>query len=695
MASDSTDETFRVRGRELTATEFNEMCRTFSENFAEFVGQNQNSATTQLLSYLALLNTYIPKSYLLMSECLQILGPPDPIHGGLPFEERMEPFTRFINTANVCMSHPEFAKTAVQLLDDEGISRSAIVKKLMSSLGRGQPQPHTMQFIKDLLLKRESGDNGKETFSWFIKDIEDRENISEAVSVMETASEIFEQDPYFPQNVSRLCYIRQEDYEKAEEWAQEAIKRAKCNSYIADTLGQVYKNRLRADMNHLMGNDWQPGDVFSMAEEAFNAFKEVERKADNEVGPDMNDEGDLSDSNSFNNRGLFGFVQVAKIAFEKLSQKEGNLHEICTPEEKLRYQNLTTEAENKFDFFEWYLTYSKPDMTTLEPPYFWRDVVLCYKNHARKMATMSTSFPGLLDRLNRGLFTSKGRHAWFRETEITVSELEEIQRDLKTTYESNDGDVKAAERYILSNIILSNKMPDSPQLTPMTELQAILQRFLGTKEESRSPEFYLLVLLLFWPGEQSQVVPDDKDNEEMKQQTDEEQDTKGRPTKLSLESMLHVTFMEEAFQRAGYAKYLRGRYLFPLFFLGRGSGMSKWIHKSKLDAIVENKVNAELASEPEGVQTDKEKWRRIDKMWISGKVWEVSEIQDLLVQVELFHSPSEPQKHEGWEVLAFAGRKKIKAKAAFEPDASAVSTMLFYLGFTIQGPVFYSAAPKV
>ncbi len=113
------------------------------------------------------------------------------------------------NPRHVCMSHPEFAKTAVQLLADKKISRSAIVKKLMSSLGRGQPQPHTMQFIKDLLLKRELGDNGKEKFSCFIEDIEDRENISEAVSVMETASEIFEQDPYFPQTVSRLCYIRQ------------------------------------------------------------------------------------------------------------------------------------------------------------------------------------------------------------------------------------------------------------------------------------------------------------------------------------------------------------------------------------------------------------------------------------------------------------------------------------------------------
>ncbi|KAK5893314.1 hypothetical protein CgunFtcFv8_006198 [Champsocephalus gunnari] len=170
--------------------------------------------------------------------------------------------------------------------------------------------------------------------------------------------------------------------------------------------------------------------------------------------------------------------------------------------------------------------------------------------------------------------------------------------------------------YILSNINLSNKMHNSPQLTPVKELQAIIDRFLDTEKRCRSPEFYLLVLLLFWSDGQSLAVQDEEDEEDEQQSTeddlledttwedeasDDDQETREELGQLSLDRLLdpdlqeYVTLMEQAFETTKYAKYLRGRYLLPLFFLGKGSGLRKWIHKSKLDAIVEEKVHAELA----------------------------------------------------------------------------------------------------
>ncbi|KAG8005998.1 hypothetical protein GBF38_005097 [Nibea albiflora] len=121
-------------------------------------------------------------------------------------------------------------------------------------------------------------------------------------------------------------------------------------------------------------------------------------------------------------------------------------------------------------------------------------------------------------------------------------------------------------------------MPNSLQLTPVRELQAIIHRFLGTEVGRRSPEFYLLALLLFWPEEQPRVVQEE-DDEEVEEQaseddgtedrtwededSDEEEDTSAQTAQSSLESMVdldlqqHITFMESAFGRAGYAKYLR------------------------------------------------------------------------------------------------------------------------------------------
>lgn len=690
-------------GEEFTEDEFHQKYQQLVGGVSQYVRQNRKSTNTQLFAFLVLLNKYVPDSYLLMSECQKILGPPDPIHGGPPFEERMEPFTVFINTSGLnpedrCMIHQVFAQAGVDLLADLGISKSVTVKKFMFSLCGDNPQPHIIQFIKDLLTKREMGEKGRNKFSQLIEHIllEEKKLFKEkklykALSVLKTASNKFRQNPIFPQTISRLFYIIGgiNGSRKAEEWANKAIKQAPKNSYVADTLGQVYKNRLLREA-------WQLKDISDMARDAIKAFHDVAKKADKEEGPEMKDTaGTLSISDRFNNRGLFGFIQVAKIVFEKLNRAKSHRSQSFI-------QSLKNEVEDKFEFFEWYLTYSQPSMTTTEPSYFWRDVALCYQHYTTKTAAESTSFPGLLDCLNHGLFTSKGRRACFEEAEKTASDLEAIRDHLKTTYEANVGHVQACERYILSNIILSNKMPTSPQLTPVRELQAIIHGFLGTEVGRRSPEFYLLALMLFWPEEQ----PEEDDEKEEQPATeddgsddktweDEDMDGEEEPAQLSPELMFdpdleqQVTYMKKAFERAKYAKYLRGRYLLPLFFLGKGSGLSKWIHKSKLDAIVERKVDAELADKNE--KRMKEKWKQINKMWITGEVWRVPEIQDILlpVQVEPGHSPTMPHEHEEQEVFVCAGGKKITATVAGEPEAPVLSPVFFYLGFTIQGPVVF------
>ncbi|KAM7366469.1 hypothetical protein PAMP_015907 [Pampus punctatissimus] len=666
--------------------------RCFDLYMLPYIEQNRDSTNLQLFSFLALLNTYIPDSYLLMSECQRVLGPPDPIHGGPPFEERMTPFIRFINTSSpeldhVCMVDQVTAQIFLERLADLGITQSATVKKLMVTLCGDQAEQHTIKFIKDLLSKRNVGKKGKEKFSRLIETIKDKD-LRNAISVMQTASQKFKQNPIFPQTISRLYYVRRyPDYKKAEAWARTSIKRAPNNSYMADTLGQIYKHRL-------MKKAKTPEEILARAKEAFEAFKDVEKKAEKEEDPEMKDTaGTGSFSASFNNRGHFGFMQVSKITHEKLYQFTND---------RSFLQSLKTEVVAKFDFFEWYLTYSKPGVTILEPYYFWKDVVLCYEQYTQKKAAESTSFPGLLECLNHDLFTSKGKRAGFKDVK-TVSDLEAIRDDLKMTYEANVDDVEVAERYILSNIILSNKTPNSPHLTPVRELQILLHRFLVTKVGQRSPEFYLLVLLLFWPEEHPQVVQEEEATADGRSEgrtsedegKDGEHKTGGEPAQLPLDLMFdpdlqqHVTFMENAFASGKYAKYLRGRYLLPLFFLGKGCGLFKWVHKSRLDAIVEDMVDDELADDLD--KRNREKWRLINKMWSNGEVWQLPQIQDILlpVQVEPFQAPAVPLMNNNKEVFVCAGGKKIKA-VVDKPDVPALPTTLFYLGFTIRGPVVFS-----
>uniref|UniRef100_A0A8D3E2M7 Sterile alpha motif domain-containing protein 9-like n=1 Tax=Scophthalmus maximus TaxID=52904 RepID=A0A8D3E2M7_SCOMX len=652
VASDRSDETSDDGPDEVSEVEC--IINPKIQKVSQYVIENPESTNTQLFSMLALLSAYVPGSYLLESECQQILGPPDPIHGGPPFEERMKTFIDFISKSGPkCKIHQKLAPECVVLLNDLGISRSATARNLMSSLCGDQIEPHLIRFIKDLLTKREMGEKVKDKFSRLIEDIKKHEGFYKALSVLRTASDKFGLNPVFPEVVARLNYIARNPphYGYAIKWANKAIERDPLNSYFADTLGQIHKHRL------LKTEGFE--NIMNIADKAFEAFKDVERKAEEEESSKTATADTGSTSDTFNNRGLFGFLQVAKITFEKLSQQQ----------RKSLIQNKKMEVEAKFEFFEWYLGFSRPDMKTLEPPFFWKDVAYCYKHYTTIPAAESTSFPGLLVCLDHGLFTSKERRAEFLEAEKTVSDLEEIRGVLKTTYEENVDDVKVAERYILSNIVLSNKMPDSPQLTSVRELKTIIQRFLGIERSHRSPGFYLLVLLLLWPEEKPPAL-------------------QGDATQLPLDLMFdcdlqqYVTLMKKAFERAKYAKYLRGRHLLPLFFLGTGSGLSKWVHKSRLDAVVEEKVDVELA----GVQQNKntKKSVRIADMWIKGEVWQLPEIKKILLPVKPCQSPVRLQQQEEQEVFVCPGGRKIKTSIQRQLDAAVLRPPLFYLGFTIQ-----------
>ncbi|KAM9426031.1 uncharacterized protein KZ484_015749 [Pholidichthys leucotaenia] len=681
-------------------TYFDDLSKQIISCYAE---QNLKPNNVKLFSFLALLHAYVRKSYFLVRECRQFLEPPDPISGDPPFERRMECFLSLIQKVSdipdelESMIHQDIAKMAVEPLANSQIAKSVIVKNLMELLCESQPA--MIQFIKDLLTKREVHENGKNRFSKLISDIMEEEDLGKkgfyhAVSVLKFASHKFLHISIFPQTLSRLYYYDNHTKE-AEKWAKKAIDIAPNSSYVADTLGQVYKKCLiKAKTN-----------AVELADQALSAFKDVEDKAEKEENPEMVDSDHTGSPSVFNNRGHFGLIQVANIVFVK------NLRATFDP-------HLTMQVEAKFDFFEWYLIYSKPDMKSLEPDFFWEEIACCYKRYTIKEASESTSFPGLLDCLNHGLFMSKGNRAGFDETKKTVSDLETICNSLKVVYEENSTDVKLAERYILSNILLSNVMTNPLQPTLVKELQRIIHSFMSTEVGQRSPEFYLLVLMLFWPEEPFQG-PREEDTDVGQQATGDpdlmcktwqnkdilEPSQTSQDLMFDLDLQQYATLMEKAFDRGDYAKYLRGRYLLPLFFLGKGSGLSKWIHKSKLDAIVEQKVDKWIHKskldaivvqkvdtvEQESKTIQRKKERMISNTWLNGEVWQIPEIKDLLcpVMAEPCHPSAMPQEHENQDVCVCAGEKKIKVRREVQPHGSEPSTTVSYLALTIKGPVVF------
>ncbi|KAK2914489.1 hypothetical protein Q8A67_002888 [Cirrhinus molitorella] len=87
-------------------------------------------------------------------------------------------------------------------------------------------------------------------------------------------------------------------------------------------------------------------------------------------------------------------------------------------------------------------------------------------------------------------------------------------------------------------------------------------------------EFYLLIFLLFWPDEAQPAIANPPNLEKC------------------------VQYMSQSYETT-YQKYLRCRYLVPLFFLGKGKGVQRLIHTSKLhqidwELLTEGDENAEV-----------------------------------------------------------------------------------------------------
>uniref|UniRef100_A0A8K9UXD7 Sterile alpha motif domain-containing protein 9-like n=1 Tax=Oncorhynchus mykiss TaxID=8022 RepID=A0A8K9UXD7_ONCMY len=692
---------------------FNIMRENFSEDYVKEtcafldVRKKRRPKKSQLLAFLSLVNAYVPGSHLLQSQCQAFLGPPDPIYGGPSFEQRMEPFSHLIVTfpsqqgqdKHVRLAHPLIAQQCVELLATAGVTRSDTARNFLTDFCREEVQQHLMSVIKDMLTKREitvdvkqnaewkrdmltkreMREERKSKFSRLIQDIEDtegQESKSNCVSVLQLASKKFKQNPFFPQALARFFYIVKRDYSKAEKWAKIAKDRDPNNSFVADTLGQVYKNHLMSRMKVEQSSFRVPKQLGSISAQeilqlstmAFEAFKDEEWAAENEQGADMQYDGINKVSHIYNNRGLFGYLQVANIVFDSLVSLDKNWQKVLTMEisadsffisigqKKLfKYKpliiSLRDEVERKCEFFDGYLTYSKPSMKENEPHYFQTDVKNCYCKYVgtctpihsesaidvplqKLKEEMAIAFPGLLCCLDKGYDASNLRR-------ITT-----LWGEINKKINKKDGDNKASQNFILANIILSKVEAASPILTPLPILRSSLERHLVANLSNQTPEFYFLVLLLFWPEEHKKMD-------------------------FNIDLNKCVLEMQESYKNT-YKKHLRSRYLLPLIFLGKGEGLSRLVHRAKIDnLLIEENPMARPEARPD----------LISQKWSSGEVWREPSVQDLLLPVN-----GVVRQHK---VFAHVDGKKINVCAGQQSKVWKSGDVCFYLGFTIRGPVAY------
>ncbi len=578
--------------------------KAITEEMIKHVKNHKESRSTRLLSFLALINSYVPGSHLSKLLCEVFMDQTEqPNEEENPtLETIMKPFMDLIvifsegEQEDQCihLAHPMIAGACLKMFTKHKLTRSDIALNFLNSLVKGK-QSNYEKICKTMFIMRPGGLMEKERFSRLILDImiESEHNTNQCIDLLKQASDLFDTNPVYPQTLARLYYIEvKEDnkYQEAKEWAERAIKRDPKISHIRHTLGQVHKKHLLNEGKKTLSDI----DVcLAIAQSAIKAFEAVEEAAEDEA----------EENTKFNNSGIFGFLQVCKIIHPKM------------PQYNHQYINsLKRNVETKYDFFEWYLAFSRPNIEEEDPDYIRIDVENCYELYFKQGKSNEST-------LNEKKKKSFGGLLYFLKSDINVYEhnlcaIEKPQSENETQI----------VLYILTNVILSQS---GEPCEKAEDLQARLQELWATEAQDRSPEFYLLVFLLFWPDEAQPAITNPPD------------------LKKCLE------YMGQSYERK-YQKYLRGRYLVPLFFLGNGNDLKRLVHTSKLD-----KMYLELLTEGHE-KAEVECLQRINGKVENHKVFTVIEGQ----QIEVIPNNRASVHKQG--------------------------LVSFYLGFNIRGPVAYN-----
>lgn len=239
-------------------------------------------------SFLALLNSYVTESTISVSQCEIFLGI---IYTSMPWEpesleDKMGAYsTLLINTevteygryTGVRIIHPLIAISCLKELEESyDLNKCQIALKILnenlfyvSGIGREKFQ-HDVQ---TLLLTRQRREYGDETDTLFAPLIEALQN-EDIEKVLIAGATRFPQNAFICQALARYFYIKEKNFGTALEWANQAKKKAPKNSYISDTLGQVYKSQIKWWLDENKNStDITVNDLICLLEAAENASK--------------------------------------------------------------------------------------------------------------------------------------------------------------------------------------------------------------------------------------------------------------------------------------------------------------------------------------------------------------------------------------------------------------------------------------
>ncbi|XP_014882172.1 sterile alpha motif domain-containing protein 9-like [Poecilia latipinna] len=294
-------------------------------------------------------------------------------------------------------------------------------------------------------------------------------------------------------------------------------------------------------------------------------------------------------------------------------------------------ENLRKKVEKKMEFFDTFLIYSQ-SVLRKDKAYVSREASACYKKY------VGDSVPEHNDRLQQTFqklkqklaITSAGVLSCLDRT--CTSHIEYIIEWWREISQGKNSNTDAFVNFVLATIMLANK---NKPISSYDYKNALKLR--KPPSSVTQAEYHLLSLLLSWPTNEDKPVPD---------------------LYQLIKSASH------AYERE-YKTMFRSRYLRPLFFLGPGVSLNRFVHRRVLeilwtkDALQESNTN-----------------------WKNESIFRDSIVEERLLKVEgAVRNYRVYARFRGTEVEVDANRRDCLCRSGH---------VSFYLGFTIKGPVAFS-----
>uniref|UniRef100_A0A2K5K1X6 SAM domain-containing protein n=1 Tax=Colobus angolensis palliatus TaxID=336983 RepID=A0A2K5K1X6_COLAP len=677
----------------IMETNFN---KEYIENVVRNIlkGQNIFTKEAKLFSFLALLNSYVPDTTISLSQCERFLGIGNKkaFWGTEKFEDKMGTYSTILikteviecgNYCGVCIIHSLIAKFSLEELKKSyHLNKSQIMLDMLTEnlfFDTGMGKSKFLQDMHTLLLTRHRNEHEGETGNWFSPFIEalHKDEGNEAVeAVLLEGIHRFNPNAFICQALARHFYIKKKDFGNALNWAKQAKIIEPDNSYISDTLGQVYKSKIRWWIEENGRNRNISVDdliaLLNLAEQASSAFKESQQQSEDrecEVKERLYQKSKRR-YDTYNFAGYQGEIGVGLYTIQilqlipffdnknELSKRDtvnfvsgsGDIPGDQNDEYKLALKNcipyltkLKFSLKKSFDFFDEYFVLLKPRNNIKQNEeaktrrkgaiYFKKYTdIFCLLEESQDIGLGSKfSEPLQIERCQKSLVALKaGKFSGLLEyliksQEDAISTMEYIVNKYAFLLEQCTVKIQSKEKlnFILANIILSCVKPTSTLVKPVEKLKDQLREVLQPIGLTyRFSEPYFLASLLFWPENQQL----DQHSQQMK---------------------------EYAQQPIAY------------FFLGKGKRLKRLVHKGKIDQRFEKTPD-------------------INSLWQSGDVWKEQKVQELLL----------PENNCLYIEYGINEKITIPITPTFFlfcqlRSGRSIEKVSFYLGFSTGGPLAY------